>query len=83
MVFAMKRVLVFTIHGHPEGEAALAYFAARGVAVDVRDIGQDPEASLELVRRLGRLGVPTIVIEDRVFPGWAAHRPAIEALLRE
>lgn len=79
----MKRALLFTMEGNAEGEAALAYLAARGVAVDVRDIGRDPEASLDLFRRLGRLGVPTVVIGDRIFPGFAAHRGAIDLLLRE
>jgi len=78
----MKKALVFTMEGNADGEAALAFFQARGVAVDVRDVGKDPEASLELFRRLGRFAVPTIVIDERPFPGFAAYREAIEALVR-
>jgi len=78
----VKRVLLYTMEGNAEGEAALAYLTARGVAVDVRDVGRDPGASLDLFARIGRLGVPTVVIEQRTFPGWLAHRDAIEALLR-
>lgn len=63
----------------PDGEAALAFLQA---AVDVRDVGKDPEASLELFRRLGRLAVPSIVIDDRTFPGFGAYRDEIEALVR-
>jgi hypothetical protein len=51
--------------------------------VDLFDVGKDPAASLELFRRLGRLGVPTIVIDDRAFVGFEAHRLEIEALVRE
>ena len=80
---AVKRALLFTMEGNAEGEAALAYLTARGVAVDVRDVGRDPEASLELFTRLGRLGVPTVVIGDRVFAGFGAHREAIDAWLRD
>lgn len=79
----MKKVLVFTMEGNADGEAALAFFQARGVALDVRDVGKDPDASLDLFGRAGRLGVPTVVIGERVFDGFAAHRDAIEALLRD
>ena len=79
----MKRVLLFTIEGNADGEAALAFFQARGAAVDVRDVGRDPDASLELFSRLGRLAVPAIVIDDRVFVGFAAYRHEIEAMVHE
>ena len=79
----MKKALLFTMEGNVDGEAALAFFQARGVAVDVRDVGKDPEASLELFTRVGRLGVPTIVIDERVFVGFGAQREAIEAALRD
>jgi hypothetical protein len=79
----VKKVLLFTMEGNADGEAALAFFQARGAAVDVRDVGRDPAASQELFTRLGRLGVPTIVIEARVFVGFLAHRAEIEALARD
>jgi len=79
----VKKVLLFTMEGNADGEAALAFFQARGAAVDVRDVGRDPAASQELFTRLGRLGVPTIVIEARVFVGFQAHRAEIEALARD
>jgi hypothetical protein len=78
----VKRVLLYTMEGNAEGEAALAYLTARGVAVDVRDVGRDADASLELFSRIGRLGIPTVVIDERAFPGWTANREAIEALIR-
>jgi hypothetical protein len=79
----VKRVLLYTMEGNADGEAALAFFQARGVAVDVRDVGRDPEASQDLFARVGRLGVPTVVIEAHVFTGFGVHREEIEALLRE
>ena len=83
MVARVKRALLYTIEGNADGEAALAYLQARGVAVDLFDVGKDPDASLALFTRLGRLGVPTIVIEDRAFVGFEAHRQEIDALVRE
>jgi hypothetical protein len=74
---------VFTMEGNADGEAALAFFQARGVGVDVRDVGKDPQASLDLFRRAGRLSLPTIVIEERIFIGFASCREEIEALIRE
>jgi glutaredoxin len=79
----VKRVLLFTMEGNADGEAALAFFQARGAAVDVRDLGRDPEASAEVFRLAGRLAVPTIVIEDRLFLGFGGHREEIAALVRE
>lgn len=79
----MKKVLLFTMEGNADGEAALAFLQARGLAVDVRDVGRDPDASLELFSRLGRLGVPAIVIDDHVFVGFGVHRSEIDALIRE
>ena len=79
----VKKALLFTMEGNADGEAALAFFQARGVAVDVRDVGRDPGASLDLFSRAGRLGVPTVVLGDRVFDGFGVHREEIEGLLRE
>jgi hypothetical protein len=79
----VKKALVFTMEGNVDGEAALAFFQARGVAVDVRDVGKDPQASQALFARAGRLGVPTVVLGERVFDGFGAHREEIEALLRD
>jgi len=79
----VKRVLLFTMEGNADGEAALAFLQARGAAVDVRDVGRDPEASAEVFRLAGRLAVPTIVIEDRLFLGFGGHREEIAALVRE
>ncbi len=79
----VKKVLLFTMEGNADGEAALAFFQARGVALDVRDVGKDRAASLELFTRIGRLGVPTVVIDERAFDGFEVHREAIEAMLRD
>ena len=65
--WAVKKVLLFSMEGNADGEAALAFFQSRGAAVDVRDVGR----------------VPTIVIEERVFLGFGGHRNEIEALIRE
>jgi glutaredoxin len=78
----VKKVVLFTLEGNADCEAALAFFQARGVAVEVRDVGTDPEASLELFKRMGRLGVPTILIDERLFVGFGHNRDEIEALLR-
>jgi hypothetical protein len=79
----VKKVLLFTIEGNADGEAALAFLQARGAAVDVRDVGRDPDASLLLFNRLGRLAVPAIVIDDCVFVGFGVHRGEIETMVRE
>ena len=62
----MKRALLYTMEGNADGEAALAFFQSRGVAVDVRDVGRDPDASLDLFKRLGLLTVPAVEIDALV-----------------
>lgn len=79
----MRTARLFTMTANADGEAALAFFLARGVRVDVRDVGKDEEASLELFNLAGRLAVPTVVIDERVFLGFAENREEIESLLRE
>ena len=40
-------------------------------------------ASEEVFRLAGRLAVPTVLIDERVFLGFSVHRDEIEALMRE
>lgn len=77
----MKKVLLYTMEGSADGESALAFFQARGMRVDVRDVGRDGEATLECFDLAGRLVVPTLVIDGRVFFGFAVNREEIEPLL--
>jgi hypothetical protein len=79
----MRKVLLFTMEGIADGEAALAFFQSRGAAVEVRDVGRDPGASEEVFRLAGRLAVPTVLIDERVFLGFSVHRDEIEALMRQ
>jgi glutaredoxin 3 len=79
----MKKVLLFTMEGIADGEAALTFFQSRGAAVEVRDVGRDPGASEVMFRLTGRLAVPTVLIDERVFLGFSVHRDEIEALMRE
>jgi len=79
----VKKALLFTMEGNTDGEAALAFLQTRSIAMDMRNVGKDPEASPDLFARAGRLGVPTVVIGDRVFDGFGVHREEIEGLLRE
>jgi hypothetical protein len=44
---------------------------------------RDPGASQEVFRLAGRLAVPTLVIDERVFLGFSAHRDEIETMMRE
>ena len=79
----MKRALLYTMECNADGEAALAFLQSRGVAVDVRDVGRDPAASLDLFKRIGQLTVPAVVIDERVFLGFGPRRDEIDALVRE
>jgi glutaredoxin len=77
----VKKVLLYTMEGNADGEAALAFFQARGMRVDVRDVGRDGQATLECFDLTGRLAVPTVIIDGRHFFGFQANREEIEPLL--
>lgn len=77
----MKKVLLYTMEGNADGEAALAFFQARGMRVDVRDVGRDGQATLECFDLAGRLAVPMVVIDGHIFFGFGANRDEIEPLL--
>lgn len=44
---------------------------------------RDPGASPEVFRRAGRLAMPAVVIDERVFLGFGAYRDEIETRMRE
>ena len=83
----MRRLIVFGLSLgiaviSPAAPAASASAAPAYALTDVGTFG-GPQASLDLFARAGRLGVPTVVIGDRMFDGFGAHREEIEALLRD
>ena len=68
-------------HRRRRGRAGILSGARRGGRGARR--GADPEASQEVFRLAGRLAVPTVLIDERVFLGFSAHREEIETLMRE
>lgn len=59
---------------------AMRFFGEHEVSF-VRKNVQNPDVRRELEERTGVVGVPTIVIDERVFQGFHEYRSEIEDLL--
>jgi glutaredoxin 3 len=66
----MARVQVYTTASCPFCVRAKRLLQARGVPYDEIDVGGDPDARAELVRRTGRRTVPQIFIDGRAIGGF-------------
>lgn len=66
----MARVLIYTTAMCPYCVAAKRLLTARAIAYEEIDVGGDPEARLDLVRRTGRRTVPQIFIDGRSIGGF-------------
>ena len=66
----MARVQVYTTVCCPFCVRAKRLLQARGIRYDEIDVGGDPEARADLVRRTGRRTVPQIFIDGRAIGGF-------------
>jgi len=66
----MARVQVYTTVSCPFCVRAKRLLQARGIRYDEIDVGDDPEARADLVRRTGRRTVPQIFIDGRAIGGF-------------
>jgi glutaredoxin len=69
----MPQVTIFTNHGCSACQAAKQFFNEHGVAYVERNIGDDPEARDELIRR-GFRAVPVIRIGGEAMVGFSAMK---------
>jgi glutaredoxin len=60
--------------------AAKSFFAQNNVEVDYKSIAEEKNRE-ELVKKYGRLAVPTIIIGDRVILGFIQNKDEIKKLL--
>ncbi len=56
------------------------YFNEKGLALEEKDIKEDPALQDELVKKAGKLSVPTVVINDKPLSGYDPE--ALDSTLR-
>ncbi len=66
----MTRVQLYTTASCPFCVRAKRLLQARGISYGEIDVGDDPEARADLVRRTGRQTVPQIFIDGRAIGGF-------------
>ena len=66
----MTRVQLYTTASCPFCVRAKRLLQTRGISYDEIDVGDDPEARADLVRRTGRQTVPQIFIDGRAIGGF-------------
>lgn len=63
-------VKVYSTPGCPYCKMAKEYFASKGVEFEEIDVSQNKEASQEMVKTSGQMGVPVIIIDGQVIVGF-------------
>lgn len=63
-------VKVYSTPGCPYCKMAKEYFASKGVEFEEIDVSQNKEASQEMVKTSGQMGVPVIIIDGKVIVGF-------------
>ncbi len=58
---------------------AKEYFTANGIAYDSFDVSTDSQKRAEMMEKSGQLGVPVILVEDKVVIGF--NKPVLAELL--
>ena len=75
----MKKVKVYSTPTCPWCSKAKEYLREKGVEFEDIDVSTDQEAGREMVEKSGQMGVPVIMIDDKVIVGF--DREAIEEAL--
>jgi glutaredoxin-like YruB-family protein len=75
----MKNIIIYsTPHCH-FCKAAKAFFAERGIAYTEYNVAVDALRRQEMVDKSGQMGVPVILIGDKLIVGF--NRPVVEEAL--
>lgn len=74
-----KKVTIYSTPTCHFCNMAKDYFKANGVDFESFDVASDSEKRAEMMQKSGQLGVPVILIEDKVIIGF--NKPKIAELL--
>jgi len=72
----MSKIIVYSTPSCPYCHLVKDYLNKKGVEFEDKDVSVDREAAREMVEKSGQMGVPQIVIKDKVIVGF--NRDAID-----
>ncbi len=75
----MKKVTIYSTPTCHFCNMAKDYFKANGVEFDAFDVSTDSAKRAEMMEKSGQLGVPVILVEDKVIIGF--NKPKLAELL--
>ncbi|MCM8771411.1 MAG: glutathione S-transferase N-terminal domain-containing protein [Candidatus Omnitrophica bacterium] len=76
----MHKVKVYSTPTCPWCMRAKQYLEAKGISYENVDVSSDEKAQEEMIRVSGQMGVPVIVVDDRVVVGF--DRAKLDELLK-
>lgn len=77
----MVRVKIYSTPTCPYCTMAKDYFDSKGIKYEEVDISEDAEAAEEMEKLSGEMGVPQVVIGDKIVVGFDV--PAFEKMLKD
>lgn len=77
----MSKIIVYSTPSCPYCHLVKDYLNEKGVEFEVKDVSVDRAAAREMVERSGQMGVPQIIINDKVIVGF--NRDAIDEELNK
>lgn len=66
----MKKIKVYSTPTCPWCTVAKDFFKEKGLKFDDIDVSQDKEAGQEMVEKSGQMGVPVIMIGEKIIVGF-------------
>ncbi len=77
----MSKIIVYSTPSCPYCHLVKDYLKDKGVEFEDKDVSVDRAAAREMVERSGQMGVPQIIINDKVIVGF--NRDAIDEELNK
>jgi len=77
----MSKIIVYSTPTCPYCNLVKDYLKKKGIEFEEKDVSVDRAAAREMVERSGQMGVPQIIINDKVIVGF--NRDAIDEELNK
>ena len=76
---ADKEVVVYSTPTWPYCHRAKEYLSRKGVSYTEHNVAQDRDKAREMIQKSGQMGVPVIIVDDKVVVGF--DRARLDSLL--
>ncbi|MFC1873332.1 glutaredoxin family protein [Chloroflexota bacterium] len=67
---AAKKVVIYSTPTCPYCKRAKDYLSQKGISFVEHDVAQDKKAAKEMIDKSGQMGVPVIVVDDKIIVGF-------------